>query len=119
MDRRRELKRMYKQMRPDMGLFIVRCKRNNKVYIQTTNDLRTVQNGILVRLNGGMHPNRELQKEWDALGKDAFTMEVLEKLAYGDDASKTDYSEELDLLLAMWEDEMVKQGKEIYQKRIP
>ena len=119
MDRKRELKRQYKQTRPDMGLFIVRCKKNNKVFIQPTNDLRTVKNGILVRLAGGMHPNRELQKEWNGFGESAFSMEVLEQLPYGEDASRDDYSEELAVLQSMWEEELKQQGRHIYQTRLP
>ncbi len=119
MDRRRELKRQYKMTRPDMGLFIVRCNKNNKVFLQPTQDLRTVQAGILVRLGSNMHPNRELQKQWNEYGEDAFTMEVLETLSYDEDASKTDYSEDLKLLESMWEEQLIRDGKQLYQKRIP
>ena len=117
MDRRRELKRQYKMTRPDMGLFIVRCNNNSKVLVQATPDLRTVQTGILIRLGSNMHPNRELQKEWNEFGEQAFSMEVLETLAYDEDASKTDYKEDLKLLQSMWEEELIKEGKQLYKKK--
>lgn len=118
MDRKRELKRQYKQTMPEMGLFIVRCKKNNKVYVQPTNDIRTVKNGILVRLKGGTHPNRELQKEWDEYREDAFEMEILDRFET-DDRDKTDFKEDLATLQSMWETELIGQGKAIYQKRLP
>lgn len=119
MDRRRELKQQYKMTKPDMGLYIVRCNANNKVFLQPTQDLRTVEAGILVRLESGMHPNRELQKEWKDLGGDSFSMEVLEVLPYDSDASKTDYGDDLKLLQSMWEEQLQKDGKQLYQKRLP
>lgn len=118
MDRRRELKQQYKQAKPEMGLFIVRCRHNDKLFIQPTNDLRTVKNGLLVRLKSNMHPNRELQQEYNAFGSEGFTMEVLETLAYSDDAGKTDYYEDLAVLQAMWEQELTAQGKILYRKRL-
>ncbi len=119
MDRRRELKQQYKMTKPDMGLFIVRCNENNKVFLQATQDMRTVKAGILVRLESGMHPNRELQKEWKEFGGDSFCMEILEVLPYESDASKTDYSDDLKLLQSMWEEQLQKDGKQLYQKRLP
>jgi hypothetical protein len=108
MDRKKELKLQYKQMKPQMGIFIIRSKVNNKCYLQTTQDLRGVINGAKVRLGGGFHPNMELQKEWNEFGADNFTIEILERLEYGKDESKTDYSEELAILQMIWEEKLVR-----------
>jgi hypothetical protein len=118
MDRKKELKLQYKQMKPDMGIFIIRCKNNNKCFINAVHDLRGAQNGALVRLGAGMHPNKELQKEWKEYGSDAFTIEVLETLKYDKDEIKTDYTEELTLLQMIWEEKLTEQGLVFYQKRI-
>ena len=118
MDRKRELKLQYKQMKPQMGIFIIRSKVNNKCYIQTTKDLRGVINGAKVRLDGHMHPNQELQKEWTDFGSENFTIEILENLEYDKDESKTDYTEDLDLLQMIWEEKLAKENLEFYKKRI-
>ena len=118
MDRKKELKRLYKMTRPEMGIFVIRPRGGKKCYIQATGDLRGVMNGALARLNGGGHPNRELQKEWSETGAGGFEMEVLERLAYDKDESKTDYGEELELLRMIWEEKLTKEGFEIYRKRI-
>jgi hypothetical protein len=118
MDRKKELKLQYKQMRPPMGIFIIRSKVSNKCYIQTTQDFRCGFNGTKVRLAGGIHPNRELQKEWNDLGAENFTIEILESLEYDKDGSKTDYTEDLALLQMIWEEKLAKENMEFYKKRI-
>jgi len=39
-----------------------------------------------------------LQKEWDEFGPDNFTIEILARLAYDEDESRTDYGEGLGVL---------------------
>jgi hypothetical protein len=75
-------------------------------------------NGAIVRLEAGMHPNKELQKEWKDFGSDNFTIEILENLEYDKDESKTDYKEELTLLQIICEEKLAKQNLELYKKRI-
>jgi hypothetical protein len=118
MDRKKELKLHYKQLKPDMGIFIVRSKDNNKCHLETTQNLRAKINGAEVRLEGGFHPNRELQKEWKEFGRENFTIEILENLEYDKDELKTDYTEELDLLQMIWEERLGKENMEFYKKRI-
>lgn len=116
--RKKELIDQYKQMKAPMGIFIIRSRANNKCYIQTTQDLRGVMNGAKVRLLGGMHTNKELQKEWNEYGPDNFTIEVLEKLEYDKDETKTDYKDELAILQMIWEEKLARQNLEFYKKRI-
>ncbi|MGE5403898.1 MAG: GIY-YIG nuclease family protein [Candidatus Saccharibacteria bacterium] len=116
MDRKKELKQQYKQMKHPMGIFIIRSKLKNKCYLQTAQDLRGVMNGALVRLNSGSHPFLELQREWTELGADNFAMEILEQLEYDD--AKTDYTDDLELLQMIWEEKLAKENVEFYEKRI-
>lgn len=118
MDRKKELKQQYKQMKPQMGVFIVRCNVDKKCFIQATKDLRGVMNGCLARLSGGGHPYLELQKEWNKLGADNFTIEILEELSYDADESKTDYTDDLALLQMIWEEKLQKEHFEFYKKRL-
>lgn len=118
MDRKKELKLQYKQRKPDMGVFIIRSKGKNKCYIEATKDLRGRINGTKVRLDAGMHPNKELKKDWEDSGSGDFTIEVLENLQYDKDESKTDYTEELALLQLIWEEKLQKENMEFYRKNI-
>jgi hypothetical protein len=112
-DRKRELKRQYKEMKPEMGIFIIRSKVNNKCYVQATKDLRGVINGAKVRLEGGGHPYRELQREWNDFGSENFTIEILENLEYENDES---IAEDLALLQMIWEEKLTKENMEFYKK---
>lgn len=117
MDRKKELKLQYKQRKPDMGIFRIKCEVTGKCHLQTASDLRAVMNGARVRLDGGFHPFRELQQEWKEYGAERFTIEILETLPYGDDASKTDYAEELQLLRMIWEEKLAAQNTPLYRKK--
>lgn len=116
--RKKELITQYKQTKPPMGIFIIRSKVNNKCYIEGTQDLRGKINGAKVRLAAGIHPNRELQKEWQDFGAENFTIEILENLEYDKDELKTDYKEDLALLQMIWEEKLAKEDMELYKKRI-
>ncbi len=118
MDRKKELKLQYKQTRPQMGIFIIRSKANNKCYIQGSQNLKGAMNGARVRLEGNMHMFKELQKEWNELGVDNFTFEILEYLEYDKDEAKTDYTEELKLLELIWEEKLSAGNLEFYRKNI-
>jgi len=118
MNRKKELKLQYKQMKPQMGIFIVRSKVNNKCFLKATPDLRGVINGTIARLKGGFLPNKELQKEWEKYGPDNFVIEILENLEYDRDESKTDYSEELEVLQMIWEEKLSNENMVFYKKKI-
>jgi hypothetical protein len=116
LDRKKELKQQYKEMKPDMGIMIVRSKVSNKCFLQATPNLRGTINGTKFKLNAGAHPNRELQKDWNELGEDSFSIEILAQLEYDKDETKTDYSEELEVLQMIWEEKMLEQNMELYKK---
>lgn len=116
MDRKRELKEQYKQMRTDMGVFIVKKKNNNKYLLVGTQNLKGMMNRVKFQLENGSYPNRELQKDWNEAKPDDFEFIVLETLEYDKDESKTDYSEEVNIILFMLteklsEDNMVQYSK--------
>jgi len=116
MDRRKELREQYKNMKPDMGIFKIKSKSSNKCHIETTKDLKSTINSTKFKLEAGIYPNRELQKEWKDFGAKNFTIEILENLEYDKDESKTDYGEDLTLLQMIWEEKLLKQNMELYKK---
>lgn len=110
MDRRKELKELYKNMKVDMGLFIIKSNLNDKYYIEGTQDLKGTINSTKFKLELGKHPNKELQKYWKEHGESSFTIEILDKLEYDKDELKVDYSEELNILRMIWEEKLSKKG---------
>lgn len=117
MDRKKELKELYKNIKPDMGIIMVNSNINNKCYIEVTQDLKSTINGTKFKLNSGNFYNSELQKEWKEFGEESFSIDILEILKYDkEDESKKDYSEDLAILKMIWEEKLSNQGMEIYEK---
>lgn len=116
MDRKKELKEQYRQMKPQMGVFIIRSHHDSKCFIEGTQNLKGRINSTKFKLAAGAHPYRELQKEWKDFGEENFTIEILENLEYDKDESKTDYTEDLALLQMIWEEKLSKQCLQFYKK---
>jgi len=101
-DKRRQLQEQYKNMKPEMGVFIIRCNSNGKFFAKSNKNMKSKINSITFQLNANSHPNSKLQKDWNEHGESNFTIEVLEVLEYDKDECKTDYKEELDMLESIW-----------------
>lgn len=104
---KKELKEQYLQMKSDMGIFIIKCKKNNKYYIEATQDLKSRTNRAVFQLKFGSHPNKELQSDWKEFGEDNFILEISDRLEYDKDEMKTDYTEELEILKMVREEKLV------------
>ncbi len=116
MDRKKELKEQYKQLKTEMGIFIIQNKINNKYLLVTTQNLHGMINRTRFQLKSGGHPNRELQKEWNELGEGNFIFTILETLDYDKDESKTDYSEELYIMELMLTEKLSDKNMAVYSK---
>ena len=114
MDRKKQLKEQYKQMKPEMGIFMVHCKANNKCFLKITQNLKGTMNSTKFQLSAKNFPNYELQEDWNKYGQEQFEIEILEILQYDKDESKTDYSEELNIMKIVWEEKLTKQNLEFY-----
>lgn len=113
-EKKKELQAEYKLMKPDMGIFAVINKTNNKYFLETTINLKAKINSREFQLRSGNHHHKELQKDWLDIGKDQFEIKILEKLAYDEDESKADYTEELDLLKMIWVEKLTKDNIYLY-----
>jgi hypothetical protein len=114
MDNRNELKRQYKQMKKEAGVYQIKNTSNQKVLIESTLDLKTM-NGKLMQLRWGGHQNKQLQEEWNKFGEDTFIMEVLEVL---DEPSEGffDKEDELKKLKAKWLEKLQPYGDRGYHR---
>ena len=113
-ERKKELQEQYKVMRPEMGIFAVINKNSSKYYLQATQNLKGMINSTRFKLDGGAHPNQELQKDWQEIGEECFKIRVLEKMEYDKDESKTDYTDDLDILKMLWIDKLKDKGITLY-----
>lgn len=84
MNRKQELKMLYKETKTEAGIYQIKNVRNGKVLIESTRNLKTI-NGKKFTMQQGNHSNPLLQKELREYGADAFEFEVLEVLKPKDD----------------------------------
>jgi hypothetical protein len=85
MERKKELKQQFKETTVEAGVYQIMNTINQKRLIGSTKNFKTL-NGIKFMLATNSYTtNKELQKEWNQYGKDAFAIEILEKLKKKDD----------------------------------
>jgi len=80
MKTRKEIKEEYKLKKFRMGVYQIKNKLNQKIFIGSSPDLDAKWNSQKFQLNAGLHPNFELQKDWTEHGEQNFTYEILELL---------------------------------------
>jgi hypothetical protein len=112
MDRKRELKREYKETKVTAGIFQIRNLKNGKVFLETTPNLKTV-NGQLFMLGMKSHPNKQLQQEWNEMGETSFVIETLEIV---DEEQNIDTKTALKRLLDKWTEKLSPYGEKGYHK---
>lgn len=115
MDRRKQLKALFKQEKPEMGVYAIECKASGKMLIAASQNLKSAMNSSRFKLNAGMHPCRELQEEWQERGAEGFAFRVLDTLAYAEDKTQTDYTEDLEALRTLWMERLAEQNIEFYR----
>lgn len=77
--RRKELVEQYNQIKVYMGVFKITNTINGKIFIDSSSNLKNYWMKLQWQLDMGRFPNFELQKDWSAMGKEAFTYEILEE----------------------------------------
>jgi hypothetical protein len=111
-EKKKELQEQYKLIKPDMGIFAVINKSNGKHLLETTKNLKGKINSVKFQLKSGGHSNKELQKDWQALGSEQFEIIILEQIEY--DECKVDYKDDLKLLKMIWIEKLTKEHVELY-----
>lgn len=114
LDRKKELKNQYKEIKTEAGIYQIRNTINGKVFLVSTPNLKTI-NGREIELNNGTHRNKLLQDEWKQYGKDAFVFEVLE-IFEPPEEGYFDTKEELKKLEKKWMEKLQPYGDKGYHK---
>jgi len=78
---RAEIKRQYKESRPDMGVYQIRNKVNGKIYIDSSKNLEGTRTSRLFQLKmGKIVFNHELQKDLTSFGSEIFEFSIVDVL---------------------------------------
>lgn len=114
MKSKKEIKDSYKEMKFRIGVFQIKNTVNNKIYIECSTDLVAIWNRHKFQLNGGLHPNDNLQKEWNEFGEENFKYEILSEITQNDIKTIDHYRREAKQLEAMFIEELQPFGDKGY-----
>ena len=98
---KKELKNQYARTVQPMGIFQVKNLSNGKIFIDKGLNLPGRINSCKFQLSHGSHMNKVLQEDFNKMGVDNFTFEIIDRLEPKED-TKTDYSDDLKVLEEMW-----------------
>ncbi len=113
---KKELSRAYRETRRPMGVYRVRNTIDDRSLVGRSVDLPAILNRERAQLRLGAHRNAELQRDWNALGPDAFAFEVLDTLTPPDRAGY-DPADDLRILEALWLERLEPFGERGYTPR--
>jgi hypothetical protein len=103
-------------MRPERGLFAVRCLETGEMYLEATSDIKGSMNSLKFKLNNGMCRHKALQWAWTRHGEKAFVFEILQ-IALEDKTMDGSTSEEdLQLLAVLWKEKLEREGVLIFDE---
>ncbi|ULH17150.1 GIY-YIG nuclease family protein (plasmid) [Deinococcus sp. KNUC1210] len=93
--------RAYKNFTPRLGIYRITHLPSGRSLIGWSLHLEGILNRSRFQLGLGGHPNKAMQRDWNADGQDAFRFEILDELkpsVPGDEPT-----EDLKELLALWQ----------------
>ncbi len=107
--------REYKETSQPAGIYRVRNTTTGKSLVGSTVNLPGMLNRQRFQLEHGSHPDRELQRDWDELGPDAFEFEALDRLEPRAEPAY-DPTEDLRVLKEMWLENLTASGEPLYRQ---
>lgn len=116
MKSKKEIKDSYKAMKFKIGVFQIRNTVNNKIYIESSTDLVAIWNRHRFQLNNGLHPNFDLQHDWNEFGQTCFSFEILSELKQDDAKSVDHYRKEAKQLETMFIEDLQPFGDKGYNR---
>ena len=110
---RKALLRLYKETPRAAGLFAVRNTIDGVLLVGTSTDLPGMLNRQRFQLEMRSHPDKVLQADWERLGSDAFSFEVLEELKLPEERGY-DLHDDLTALRDLWLEKLSAAGQVLY-----
>lgn len=102
MDRRKKIINEYKERLLHGGVYKITNTQSGKYLIGHAANLKSVQNRFQFAMTTGSTLHPKLKKDWEELGTQAFTLEILEELKQRSDQSQAEFLEELETLEQLW-----------------
>ena len=111
--RKKELREEFSRQKSYMGVIQITNTVSGRIFIDTASNLKNRWYAVKMQLDIGRHVNKELQKDWNDSGADAFEYKVLEEKEIKADA---DNKRELAQMIKPWLDELSPFGERGYNK---
>lgn len=115
MERKKELKQEFKEVKVEGGIYAITNKQNGKKFVASTRNFKTL-NGTRFTLETGTHTNRVLQEEWKKYGEEGFEIAPVEVLKKPEN-EYMDEKKELEKLLTKWMEQLQPYGEKGYHKK--
>lgn len=98
MNKRKEFTNAYKARKLCGGVYMITNTQNWKYLLGHAANLKSVQNRFQFAMTTGSSVHHKLQKDWEELGAQAFTLEILEELEQRLDQSQAEFMDDLKTL---------------------
>ncbi len=102
MDRRKEIIKAYKDRKLCGGIYTITNTLNGKYVLGHAANLKSVHNRFQFAVATGSTIDPRMQKDWHALGAQAFKLEVLEELEQKPEQSQAEFMDDLKTLEQLW-----------------
>lgn len=99
---RKEIIHAYKERKLCGGVYTITNKTNGKYLIGHAANLQSVQNHFQFAVMTGSTLHPRLQKDWEHLGAEAFTLEIREELEQKPGQSQAEFMGDLKTLEQLW-----------------
>ena len=113
-NKKRELKREYKETPRPIGIYQILNTVNGKILVGQSVNLPGIFNREKCQLKDGTHINKQLQTDWNSFGADNFVFEVLEEI---NPATSNDIKADLAVLEEIWLDTLQPYDERGYNQR--
>ena len=113
MNRNKELRSAYKQIKFKIGVFQIRNTSNQKIYVGSSLNLDAIWNRMKSELKFRNHRNTALQQAWNESGEEGFRYEILSEIEQREGV-KVDYAKEVKTLEEMFIEELQPFGEKGY-----
>jgi len=113
---KKEIRKEYKNQKHPAGLYAVKNKPGNKMFIGTSINLPAKVRGITFELEMGSHTYDKLVNDYKQLGKENFEIFILDQIEVKDETER-ELKAELETLEAMWVEKLKSEGVSFYNKK--
>ncbi len=99
---KRELQQQYKNRVVIGGVYCVICEGNGHTWIRSAKDIAGQKNKYEFFIKTNLCPEPGMNADWSRYGAESFRFSVLEELEKGEIQTDREFTEDLKVLLELW-----------------